>query len=430
MFPNIRTLDWCMALFNTTNDEIFAYLPLFMGPNTKRLSIFSRGLSFSSFSLLKSLPRAFPGITHFTFNFPLVGDIMSISHIDYAQWGLQSLRTSEVLPRHVIMGLSNTSLRALTAMIGGSDWDNLSETAELGGFACMEELCITSISMKACTSLMGIMAMSPLSTLDVTIIEIAIPQSSNFAKFIRVISTHGSLTTLRFKHRSGMVARSLVVNEHTLTPLLLLNNLVYVHINVAAIGFGNRMVRKMANAWPKLVSLDLCEGGWAGESQITLAGLLPLIKLPALRELSIPINASVVDYTLGALPVDTPSTNLLQLRLHDSIIEDPFAVAAFLSDLFPNLITINAWETDVIASIAISQEAKQQYAARWKEVARLVPLLVKVRRQERRRRSQLIISGMTDVELYRYVRARCMPQLKVSARVIISTDTALTIGAL
>lgn len=378
------------------DDETFAYLPLFMGSSTKRLSVSSVGLGFSSFSLLASLPRAFPGITHFAFNHPGYWQAVVPSYVNYEQWEqLQSLRTNEIFPAHVIMGLARTSLRTLTVTIGGNDWYNISDHSGLGGFAFMENLCVSSPSSMACASLMSITAMSLLSILEINITDNATFQPSDFERLIWVVGTHGALVTFRFNQTFGPEHDIPVIDDHVLMPLMALGNLENVRINFA-FRFGNDMVRTMANAWPRLVSLDFGGRGWAGCSQITLAGLLPLIQLPALGELSLSIDASVVDHTLNMPPVNTPNTHLLHLELNDSIIENPFLVAGFLSDLFPSLRTIDAWGASVRGDPHLPRGTVEEYKAKWQDVTRLVPLLAKVRQQEQRRNLQSVsVGGLT-----------------------------------
>jgi hypothetical protein len=72
-------------------------------------------------------------------------------------------------------------------------------------------------------------------------------------------------------------------------------------------------------------------------SQITLAGLIPLSSLPDLEKLSIVLNASAV---LDIPPTEVSNTRISSLDFGDSIIQNDHAVAAFLSDVLPNVRTI------------------------------------------------------------------------------------------
>jgi len=170
-------------------------------------------------------------------------------------------------------------------------------------------------------------------------------------------------------------------------PLTFFENLGRIDINVDhAIYLNDDDLESLASSWPHLHYLSLNDvSGWRVKSGITHFGLLAMLECcPSLQTLCIALNTD----SFKEVPADRPgegieNTSLRILGLADSTIEssETVAVAAFLSDIFPNLTDITAW-----ASVELRQRSSSSavYGERWTHVCEMVKGINQVRQQERR----------------------------------------------
>ncbi|KAG2125037.1 hypothetical protein DEU56DRAFT_826037 [Suillus clintonianus] len=167
-------------------------------------------------------------------------------------------------------------------------------------------------------------------------------------------------------------------------PLACFGNLGRIDINVDHnIHLDDDSLGLLVSAWPHLYSFSLNDtAGWRVKSGITQIGLIAMIECcPNLEKLCIALNTDAF--------IEVPSdregienTAMQTLGLADSLIEAraTVAVAAFLSDIFPNLTAIVAWD-----SAAMSRRLNAGiYAERWMHVSEQVRGMNRVRAQERR----------------------------------------------
>jgi hypothetical protein len=69
--------------------------------------------------------------------------------------------------------------------------------------------------------------------------------------------------------------------------------------------------------------------------------------------------------------------------LADSVIYNAYPVAAFLSDVFPNLRKIDSWSDAAARNASVSMADGEKYRSRWRKVASLTKATVKVRKQKK-----------------------------------------------
>jgi len=143
-------------------------------------------------------------------------------------------------------------------------------------------------------------------------------------------------------------------------------------------------IMTLGKAWPNLQILHLgTHFGW-GRKGISLKALVSLIdNCPDLNTLNVVIDGVLVkDYSLdrpgGPKGIHNEAIN--SLTIGDSRIQKKVAlVAAFLSDILPNVDEISAWK-----SIQLEGRADaRKYRKRWNEVANLIGMFAMVRYQER-----------------------------------------------
>lgn len=271
--------------------------------------------------------------------------------------------------------------------------DHRISSANTNGFHALVWLSISSSACQWMSSAMRMLSFSPLEKVQLYI-QGGVPVPGELADTFEAMKLHCS-----HSHLQKLIAVSVheplepprAIDDTVMQPLLAFSNLSVLEFRFNNVPFrmSNQIIREMANSWPRLRTLILGSyhtGGWGlGCSEITPAGLIPLLLLPCLTVLSISINASTVDVEEDiATPGPTKvNTNLESLNLQDSIISDAaqMHMAEFLSKFTPNLKTISSWDNHSTQNAGIFSEL----AKGWKEVARLVPVFVAAREEERSR---------------------------------------------
>ena len=131
-------------------------------------------------------------------------------------------------------------------------------------------------------------------------------------------------------------------------PLFALRQLTELSVTCGCLGLDNDDLKQMALFWPRLqkLSIEPDLGSRSDPSDITLDGLVPLLEhCPDLCALSLVLDASFV--TMPHPPTrpggGVSNHKIVAITVGLSDIEDPVLVAAFLSDILPNLREIT-WE--------------------------------------------------------------------------------------
>lgn len=166
------------------------------------------------------------------------------------------------------------------------------------------------------------------------------------------------------------------------TLKLLLDFPDLLSIDLRTIGYleiDNGMIESIALACPNLTSLVL-SGAATGKPRTTLAGLLPFAKhCPQLTRLTLAFDATSVPTARSTSKI---KNQLKTLNVLQSPMEKPPRVAAFLSDIFPNLQIV--FSSD---GTPRGEDDKQyNYSEVWGEMNGLVEEFLLVRKQEAARR--------------------------------------------
>jgi hypothetical protein len=394
--PNIRNLGWADPLLDDTDDnDIFPYIRLFLGPSTKYLSFTLNGADFSRISIILFLPRDYPGLTHI--------DIYSVEDSDFwcdgisdtvCQWNsLESISWSGDMSCRALIHLAGLStLRRIDIRIPdlvAPDWQRYHSALQAVGFQALTQADIFCKDIMSCTSLINRTSLRQLVSITIGFYD-GHNKAADVGHFFRTLSTRCSHTTLTkfvvspyFNHYPQPFG---TIDEDLIRPLLEFHNMTDFHIEFPlAFRLGDRILSDIAASWKHLRSLCIgMNGGWAGQSQISLGGLIPLLSLPKLEEFNIVINASVVEHMLDLLPAGVRNTKISSLSLADSVIQDEHSVAAFLSDVLPNVKKIDSWHGAAAHNASVSRAEAKEYRDRWNMVAALIGTFSKVREQERR----------------------------------------------
>jgi hypothetical protein len=135
----------------------------------------------------------------------------------------------------------------------------------------------------------------------------------------------------------------------------------------------------MSIAWPRLKDLHFSSDFRVTPLQCTLNGFLFLVqRCPNLRSIILPFTASTQVSWKGRPGGGAVSQHMESLNVRHSPIADPGMVASFLSDIFPNLKTITAWDNYA----GVTGEVGVHYREQWKTAIELYGKFVEIRMAE------------------------------------------------
>ena len=208
----------------------------------------------------------------------------------------------------------------------------------------------------------------------------------------------GAIQTLRISAHPDR-SNDPVITEDMLEPLLELTNLKEFSFNPGCrFEIDNYLLQAMASSWKNLTLLELGPDSHEGPTEVTLSALLPFVYgCPKLWCLGLNIDTDVKKlerrYRVFRPGFGKTHHALTTLKLGRSQIADPVSVAAYLSDLFPNLENLESdWDfEDDIDEPCWTEEEREEIRRgaavreRWNDVEwHLMPAFLKVREQERR----------------------------------------------
>ncbi|KAJ7494625.1 hypothetical protein B0H11DRAFT_910388 [Mycena galericulata] len=159
---------------------------------------------------------------------------------------------------------------------------------------------------------------------------------------------------------------------------------------------------QLARSWPSLRKLIINnEPLISQQCDLTLKAILPFARhCPELEQLGIFMNASTADLPT-TYPADFPKPfpKLKHLSVGVSLINEPGPVALFLSHLCPLKTQLEygvTWDTAGLPSSMFSTILDR--CSKWEKVAELLPLLTKLRMEERDR-TRLLVAEVKDLRM-------------------------------
>ena len=220
---------------------------------------------------------------------------------------------------------------------------------------------------------------------------------------------------LPFSFRPDPPADEESVTWNTLRPVLRFQRLIAFEVRWhSALALTEGDLAALAQSWPTLERLTLtCEVPSICPSPLTLRALLPFARhCLRLRELGLDLSADSPDLDISdAELLADPTSNALaplhfphlgRLDVSVSRIATPERTALFLSRLLPADTTIDSgvrWDTNSPQIVPVADAdrsaldellvASAEWCGRWREVQRVLPLLVTLRAEERARRDAL-----------------------------------------
>ncbi|RPD53877.1 hypothetical protein L226DRAFT_495192 [Lentinus tigrinus ALCF2SS1-7] len=262
---------------------------------------------------------------------------------------------------------------------------------------------------------------STLRLLYVHVIEMVSPQLVRDF-FLAVAEKCPHLTGLVFDYSGDpapyVFRRAIPEDElltwNTIRPVLKCSKLTSFQLNWASpLALSQADIEELASSWPHLEVLFLNPGPMptAEPYPLTLHALIPFAKhCPNIRELGMYINTSDAPATPLPDPAElarllgltaTPFPRLRHIYFGISSIADSESVALFLSQLCPlgcqvvsgvswhDTRTIVAATPEDLQAVKILTPAIAAWYHEWVEVNHVLPLLIRLRMEEKKRRSEL-----------------------------------------
>ncbi|OBZ67047.1 hypothetical protein A0H81_12882 [Grifola frondosa] len=397
LLPNLRTLRWSAADFRDTS----SFIHMFLGIRLKELLLHcseSNRYQHSVKSLLAHIPLLSPQLDS------VVCDFGTCS-MDLSNQSLKSLagicdlkRVGLTLPDEPSPGAKQVvELLAFLATL--SKLDSLMVFAPttisrnqlveaLSGphdflFESLAKIYLRGIDLATATSSMQLLKHAPRVTqVYYTLKSDCFPQPSDVRAFCEAVATHRlqelRITGLKVRSDTNTIQGS---SASDLRSLFVLHGLSLVHIDLPlASDIDDSFMKDLASAFPLVQYLRLgMVDGFKAQTAITLEGIVHLVKhCPHLTHLGLVIDATTSPRSTDRRPGGGVENELMTtLYLGNSKIIHSHWVAAFLSDIFPNL-----------TQIVSGGDAEDN--RRWKHVSDLLGVFVAVRRQERRSREASI----------------------------------------
>ncbi|KAH7902977.1 hypothetical protein BJ138DRAFT_236052 [Hygrophoropsis aurantiaca] len=165
-------------------------------------------------------------------------------------------------------------------------------------------------------------------------------------------------------------------NLDAISHLFVFCNLMDLYLDVRnSFNLDDDDIKIMARAWPHLQSIRF-GGDLRNERQISLNGVHSLLEYcPNLRALDIAIDVTVGLSDLFKRKNRCRNFQIRDLVCHESHIENPFQVAAVISDIMPNV--------DITTTTETSIPRLKKHRRRWSETRKLLAFFALARIQER-----------------------------------------------
>ncbi|KIJ15128.1 hypothetical protein PAXINDRAFT_12047 [Paxillus involutus ATCC 200175] len=352
--PNLHTLRW-----EATHSNYVHLLPIFISGRLRSLHIPKK---FGSQIWSANIPPLCPSLEIFS----LAGgtrESVDLGFLD--QW--ERLRFAICLTSLTPQALKRISTCPDLQSLALSIYDHEAWAQAIGlDHTSFPKLVATTIGCLSLDPASAWLKRLQLPKLKIIVIITHVAAPGSVACLFNILQRH-PLSTI-----SLYTADSEERHQVSISVLRLLFNcplLTQLSINVCSFAVGDKDLEALSKAFPKLKVLDIMTHSSQEPSMITLNGLVPLLKYcPNLYTLKISINATRIRDNDDRPGNGVRNTYITKLSLHKSPIGNVERAALFLSDILPNVRTIE--ETSTSES--------------WKKVATLLEVFNLARKQERR----------------------------------------------
>lgn len=352
LFPNLRTLKWW-----STPRRPLPHIQLVLGPKIHTLTASFTG-SPSSASGLTYLPRYCPRIESLRL---YLSDEIVIGKIDRA---LQLLRNIRSLDFAIHDDIAESSPASLNRLLNEVSTLPLLETFSIGSlpqrvsllamptantrrFPTLKQLTVDTRA--SCSNFLRTFDLENLQHLDIRFSPFIVPPDNNtqLLQTVEEVVSHASLKVLHLTYRY-----SVEVTLETIRPAFAFRSLeeFCLYSGPVGVALDDTAIEQLAKAWPDLVELRLL-GSIPQISQSSTTPVLPTLQAltylaqycPRLETLSIELDGQAPEPIERRIREGRKfcNTHMKQLSLRRSLIGNTAKVAAFLSELFPNLVDMS-----------------------------------------------------------------------------------------
>ncbi|PIL35649.1 hypothetical protein GSI_02379 [Ganoderma sinense ZZ0214-1] len=374
--PNAESFDCIRALARICPK--LSRLSIRLEPKPKRPLI----------TVVPEMITAFQDLTY-VFVSHILLDLPAILH-------LASLQNLEVLNAYLSDNIPQSNGLSLTS---------ISPSRQAGYFPSLKNMSLEHRSLSLFTLLLKLVSSPDLDEVMLSIPETsdATCTSEDVSELLVELSLHTALTRITVSVDSSSPVTGPRFDSTTFTPLLALPGLCILDIDIAhPVDIDDELIASMAATWSDLTQLSLGVARPHSHTDIsaflatrtpTLFGLVPFaLFCPHLEWLGLPLDTNLWSDPYAQNRLERRpgcGARLSQMTALDvglSVVYDPVAVAAFLSDLFPELNGAwTAWQEvkdeEMSADLLILGRPRD-LAAKWSQVADLVIQFAAVREQE------------------------------------------------
>jgi hypothetical protein len=393
LLPRLQQLTW-----ETSDDDLYPYISLFLSPTITNLTVYITTGDIASdrvrFSLLTSLVSQCPnvrsvqleslGITAHSWRDLFSGHSSSVCALFNLWAGLGSL-TLRYMDISTLTGVL-AGLPVLTTLkIQNCRMIDPLSPSTVKGFSKLQRLSMHGSNVDCYLHVLKRMSCTPLVELDLQVAGAS--REFQWVELYSILPNGISHDSLAIVSIEGLVqddnGHPVPMRFQTMSPLLQFRRISHLtHGGLArcsTLDLDDNDVACIAQAWPCLTGFSIRPTRPTISSRLTLRALIPFVKYcPKLEILSMKINATIIDDYEEKPGKDLYGGRLQKLCVSNSPIDDTARVAAFLSDIFPNVRNIS--------STAMSKREAEMLRPKWDEVGRLIPVFAAVRRQEANRK--------------------------------------------
>lgn len=390
LLPRLQQLTWSVK-----NDDIYPYILLFLSPGIRDLRVFIVAKEDASlrmrFSLLTSLVSHCPSIQSIVLdaendaqpNQPLVswGNLFSgraaTACAPFSNWtGLEHLTLTHINLGPLVNAIAElpalTSLELESCRIGDTQFPR-----NTPNFPVLKDLVMYGCDMDSCLHVLKCMSSTPLVSINLYITGTAQePQWTGLINGLQNGVLHHTLTTFSISANFGR--RPVTLFFQTISPLLRFQHIhLFAVYGYYSLEVSDDDVACIAKAWSQLQTFTI-KPTRPVPTRLTSHALISFAKhCPELESLTLTINAAPVDDYEEKLG-DGMCRRLRELHVNDSPVDNPARIAAFISDIFPEVRKI---------IVSVPNEDPEGKKHKWEEVERLIPIFAAVRKQEANRKT-------------------------------------------
>ncbi|KAI0349588.1 hypothetical protein OH77DRAFT_1525540 [Trametes cingulata] len=283
-------------------------------------------------------------------------------------------------------------LRSISIGIRGRATAGTASFPELpaGCFTALKELTLITDALAWVHSLIQSIKFDGLRFLSVRLTQPVSPTALQ-EFFVTLCICHPGLTRLdvALPYEDPRVE---TLSAHSMYPLLRLRRLLLLHMGSCPVAVDETLVRAMSLAWRDIEELIVTIEVDEYPSLVSLSALVHLAaNCRKLHRIGLPLDAEKVPPRLLSVPyVGQPNEQKIDLFVGRSKVGCPLDVAAYLSDMFPNLRQVyTEWEYDVGYLDSDDEDAWEYLSVaeeqwrRWEEAEKFMQALWRIRLQER-----------------------------------------------